>query len=175
MWGLLLGFAGKHKQLLFEALAVIGAVLLLWGWAARHYHDKYQPEIDAAHTERDNALEQVRLARQDQVIANKASKGYQDELAKLHEVAAATPAPIVRCVRRKPSQAGPVPDADSAGGSGGAAPGTGPLPQTDGPDHDIGAPLFALADQCDALSAQLRGLQGWVNEQIAARNGGPAP
>lgn len=121
-------------------------------------------------TERDTALEDARQAHADQVIANQASQGFHDELNQLKSAAALKPAPRVDCVRRSAAAVSPVPDANSASGSPATAASTGEVPPADGRTHDLGPPLFALADDCDAVSAQLRGLEAFISGEIAARN-----
>ena len=158
MWGLLLGFAGKHKQLLFEAFAVLGAVLLLWGWAARHYHDKYQPEIDAAHTERDQAKADLQAEQEAFKHAQEVSSDYQKQLAALRVTASAPPPVSLRCHATKTQ----LPAADTASGHSSPPAAAGVLPEEDGFDiADPTIPAEQLADEADRLAEQLRACQAF--------------
>lgn len=121
-------------------------------------------------TERDSALEDARQAHADQVIANNASRGFHDELDQLKVAAALKPAPRVDCVRRSAAAVSAVPDAGAARGPDAGAATTGVLPSSDGRTHDLGPALFETADQCDGVSAQLRGLEAFISGEIAARN-----
>lgn len=127
-------------------------------------------KLVTARDERDSALEDARQAHADQVIANKASRGFHDELDQLRAAAARKPAPRVECVRRSAAASSALPASNPASGSDAASAPTGTLPQTDGSSHDVGPALFAIADDCDAVSAQLRGLEAFISGEIAARN-----
>lgn len=118
---------------------------------------KYKPIVAAANLARDQAQADLAAERVNLQKAQKASKGYKDELQSLR-VASSVPAPSVRCLVTRSV----VPQAPAASGPNGAAAGTGGSTQATGQTSDIGAGLYGIADSCDAISARLRGLQAWA-------------
>lgn len=168
----LAAFWRAHAQTILEvALAAVAGALIWWA-AASHAHQADRPKIDAAKKEASDAKRDAAQARADLALekfyrtaADEASKGYQDELQKLHAAAAARAAPSVRCHVSAAGLGGPA----SLGGSDGAAAAAGILSPRAGPDTradtdtgDIGQWLYEKADRCDALSAQVRGLQDFT-------------
>lgn len=97
----------------------------------------------------------------DIALAAKASKGYQDEIDRLGTRA---PLPAVRLCRTAPAprtaDTAARPDEASPAGGVGLQGAQGGFEQ--GPD--IGPELDQIAARCDAVTAQLRGLQGWVTD-----------
>jgi ADP-ribosylglycohydrolase len=131
-------------------------VILLVAWVVFGWRDAAR-ELDTLR----NQLQAERSARIHEIqIAEKASKDYQHELEALR--AARGPAPVVRLCRPAVPAA---PTAVTAGGAdaGPAPSGVGLSGPTGGdqPGPDIGGDLDAIAARCDALTAQLRALQGW--------------
>ena len=133
------------------AYGLIGAAILGGGLWVRHEWNKGRAAIVEAQELR-KTLAAERAAK---VAADNASKGYQDELERLRNRPAR-----VRTVRvcNSPASVPPAqPGSSSAGTPGGVGDqGTGP---------DIGPDLYALAARCDALTAQLRGLQSFAAER----------
>jgi hypothetical protein len=91
--------------------------------------------------------------------AQEATDGYRSELQSLQRARARQPARPVRLCQ-PPVQA--QPDSSAPGRADGPGTAAGELPTGTGPGPDIGPDLAAIADRCDAVAAQLRGLQGWV-------------
>lgn len=91
--------------------------------------------------------------------AQEATDEYRNELETLRSRRAAEPARPVRLCRAAVPAGSSSP---AAGRPDGPAAGAGQLSGPDGPGRDVGPDLYAIADRCDELSAQLRGLQGWV-------------
>ena len=89
-------------------------------------------------------------------VTTEASNGYQAELERLRNVPASPIGPIRLC---KPATASRVQVPASKPGPDEAPGGGGPVPSADGESPDIGPALFALADDADRCSAQVRGLQ----------------
>ena len=129
------------------AYAALSAVLIGGAYYVKRQWDRGQ----AAIVEAQELRQTLAAERAAKVAADKASEGYQDELERLRNRPAR-----VRTVRvcngspsdlpaAQPGPTGPGP----AGGMGDA-----------GAGRDIGPDLYALAARCDALTAQLRGLQG---------------
>lgn len=114
----------------------------------------------------DQANAQIELERKQRDDAQAASKGYQDELATLRAARAAAPARAVRLCNvpaRTAAAEVSAPEPGSDGGTtapGGDAPAAGP---------DIGPGLYAIADRCDDLSAQVRGLHDFVRRMAAGQ------
>lgn len=105
------------------------------------------------------ATAQIEQERQAVKDAQKASEGYQNELATLRSARSAAPARAVRlCNVPASPAAGEVPGPES--GPDGSASGSGGVPPRAGPD--IGPRLYASADRADDLSAQVRGLQEYA-------------
>lgn len=132
--------------------AGLGAVLLAGGLWMRHEWARGRAAIVEAQELR-KTLAAERAAK---AAADNASKGYQDELERLRN--RPTRVRTVRVCNHPASvpPAQPRPNGSSPAGGVGDE-GTGP----DTRHRDIGPDLYALAARCDALTAQLRGLQGF--------------
>lgn len=130
------------------ALAALSAVLVFGTYYIAHRWNAGQRAI--AEVERLNR--QLAAIEAGKRTADAASQRYQDEIARLN----ARP-PRTRVVRLCPEPRRDLPPAQP--GSDGAGTPGGVGDQGAGPD--IGPDLYALAARCDALTAQLRGLQGF--------------
>lgn len=171
----LAAFWRAHAKTILEVGLVLVAAAVIWFAASSRAHLTDQPKIDAAKKEASDARRDTAQARADLALeikyrtaADEASKGYQDELSKLRADSIAHPAPSVRC--RVTGQG--VGITQAASGSDGTAAADGVLPLRAGPEAgsdtgDIGQWLYAQADRCDALSAQVRGLQDFSNRITA--------
>lgn len=156
MWIFIANFARSHWKLLAEITIAAVAVLAIWHGIANHFKAKYEPLIASANAERAQAQADLAAERVNFQKAQQASKDYQSELQKLRATASAAPVRGVRCSITNPR----VPQASAPGGPDAASTGTGDSTQTVG--SDIGPRLYGLADSCDAITAQLRGLQAWA-------------
>jgi len=107
-------------------------------------------------------LQDERAARAREIdLASKASENYQHELEALRAAHVQLP-PVRLCRQAVPAAptvltAGRTDDAPAAAGVGFTGSTGGDQPGT-----DIGPDLDSLAARCDAVTAQLRGLQGWA-------------
>ena len=140
----------KILSYLAGAGLIVWAVMIVLGWRdASEALPKVEKEFADYRTQIAIDLE----------LARSASKGYQDELAKLRETRAAAPRRIVRLC----PPADPVRGTEPASGLDGAAPATIVVPDADGQGDrqgpDIAADLYAIADRADEIVAQCRGLQ----------------
>jgi hypothetical protein len=141
--------------LLAGALIWAGVTVAEW---RQGYHQKEAAEAAAARVARESAAAMAILAEQHRV-ALATSQGFQNERDELRKAAdAAGPAPVLRVCRPASVSAAdatgrtiPGPDAVTPGAGG----------REEAVDLDTG-PIFAIADRCDAVSAQLRALQAWV-------------
>ena len=138
------------------AVAAIVAVLLI-GMTVARWHQAAGQLTELRHQLQ---AEQSARAREIQVAAQ-ASKEYQDELETLR--LDRRPAPVVRlCRPAMPADAVAVPAARSDETGTPARMGLSGATGGDRAGPDVGPDLDAIAARCDALTAQLRALQGWV-------------
>lgn len=158
-------------------IGLAAAALLGIGLVVKNWKDEAArvPVLEQQIAQANTTIETERRLKTE---ADAASKGYQDELENLRAARAAAPVRVVRlCVNPTvPADSGgaaaqPGPDGATAPG-GELSEGTG---SNTGQGPDIGTDLAALADRADQLSAQIRGLQDYVNriqaEQHATRSG----
>ena len=155
MWGL-----SPKLMLQWGVAAIVGIVLVWAGYTVLNWkHDA--EKVPGLKQEIANHEATIKQIRHEVAIANAASEGYQSELARLSAVRdSAGPAPVVRVCKSAPQATVQVPGAQS-GSDEGASTGGG-VPQEAGPD--IGPALYGIADQCDELSAQIRGLQKFIRD-----------
>lgn len=151
-------WAVKNWRLVLGAVVML-AVLAILGFAIWKVYTWREDALrlpivqqELAQTRAD-LLEQQRLA----AVANEASNGYQQELQALR--ARRVPARVVRLCSAADQG---LPVSAGAGRPDGAAAGTGGSEAEARPGRDVGPELYAIADDCDAVAAQLRGLQAWV-------------
>lgn len=148
----------KLGGLIAGALVLLALVLIINGWR------KDAAQVPLLEERIEQVNQQIAQERKQVKDAQAASRGFQDELRTLREARAAAPARTVRLCTLSAAAPGPAvpvaqPGPDGATASaGGNAQGAGP---------DIGARLYAIADRCDDLSAQVRGLQDFVTRQAA--------
>jgi hypothetical protein len=149
---------------------VLWIVLVLKGW-----HDAKQA-LPAVRAERDAAIAETRRVRKDLAgEIDRLESVNEDLLDEKEALRAQRDAIPVRAVRlcRSPAEAGPAlaRDPAAAGRDDGAGAGARVLPPEAGWDHpegpavagvDIGADLYALADEADELLAAHRALQAYV-------------
>lgn len=143
------------------ALCVAWVGLVVWGW--KRGHDQL-PIVEQQLEDTRATLADVRAQHARELrIAQEASNGYQQELQALRDARDAAPARVVRLCSNQNSVRPAVP---SAGGPHAATATEGLGPDQDGSGSgqgpDIGADLYAIADRCDDITAQLRGLQEWA-------------
>lgn len=146
------------------ALAVIVVAFL---WYMIGIVMQWKADADALPLVKARAAEELALERahsqlmHDQFdIAYEASTRYQRELEELRN-APREPAPVIRVCKPAPAVRS-RPTGAAAPGSDAAAPATGGVQETVEFDTQ---PLYDIADQCDRLSAQVRGLQTYETER----------
>jgi hypothetical protein len=141
----------------------LGLLLAVLGFAAHYQHVK--KERAALQQQLVVATEALATERRNTKVIQEASDGYQKELAALAASRTAAASRAVRLCVEPPRSAVPVPPAGS--GLDGPAPAPGGDAAAAGPD--IGPRLYGLADRCDELAAQVRGLQVFVRGAANAR------
>ena len=134
--------------------AAVVALILWAGWLVMSWRDDSH---HLAAVTAQLAAERASHAREI-ALAAKASKDYHDELDSIRT--ARQPVPVVRLCRAAPavpaSTPGRTDDSPAASGVGLSGSQGG-----DQPGPDIGSDLDQIAARCDAVTAQLRALQGW--------------
>lgn len=140
---------------------VLSAALAGAAFTVNHWRNEAAkvPVLKQEIRDHEATIEQIRA---NIVTANNASQAYQDEIARLRERRTVSPAPVVRVCRPARQATVPVPGTES--GPDEAAPAGGVLPPEVG--SDIGPELYGLMDEADELSAQIRGLQKFINDLI---------
>ena len=157
-------------------VGLAAAAMLGLGLIVKNWHDE-AARVPVLEAEIAQAKVTVETERRLKTEADAASRGYQDELEKLRAARAAAPVRTVRlcinpAVPAHGEGAAAQPGSDGAAAPGGEfSEGTG---SNTGQGPDIGPDLAALADRADQLSAQVRGLQDYINriqaEQHASRS-----
>ncbi len=151
------------KQWLQLGIAVVLLVLLVWaGIAVSHWRNE-AAKVPGLKQEIKEYAAQIEQLKADVTASNAASAGYQAELARLRAARTTGPTPVVRvCKPAKVPASGPTqPGSDEGSADGGL------LPQEPGPD--IGPALYGDADLADEVSAQVRGLQTYINTVCLAK------
>lgn len=156
------------NPLLYVRIGIAAVVLAVLGWAGFIVHGWHRDagRMAAAEADRDaikaQAAQTIASLQESIVAAQAASQGYQNELSTLR--AAARPVPAVRVCKPAggsvPAVAAAARRPDAAGPPAGVVPGA--VGGDSGVSRDIGPDLAALTDEADRCSAQLRGLQAWV-------------
>jgi hypothetical protein len=160
--------------MLTTRLLSIGAsivILVLLGWGI--HHDGYKSGHQAA---LDEGKVLVAVADKKTDLAEAKARGlsaqieadHQAALKALEDARAATPTRTVRLCNNSPNRSSVPSVSDSTTGTHETT--DEGLPDTPGPD--IGAGLYALADEADTNSANCQSLVDWVNKQ--AQNGQPS-
>jgi len=144
----------------------IAAIVLLvaagfgaYKWQA-HQAEKFENLSIHLSAQLDEARAAIRRAGEQARVARETSIEYQAELERLRNAP-----PVTRTVRLcpDPSPGSPGVPGTPAGADGPGSPG-GELPGGAGPD--IGPWLYYEAGRADAVAAQLRALQAWINRQL---------
>ena len=138
------------------SLALLGVGLVVGNWLINIGREQVQPHLDMALAERDNLASTLKFERANAKKAEEAVNAYTKEIAGLRRVIRDRP-PVRVCFSD-------APDVPAAGPSAGSAndPTASAGSVSGAPRGDLAA-LRELAYQCDALSAQLRGLQKWAS------------
>lgn len=151
---------------LLAYLVSAAVVLGLLGWAGFSFHHlrTEAARVPGLIAERDQARADAVKLRSDYTTAQRVSRDYQAELSGLRAAADAQPPRAVRlCIDPAPRHS-PIPAAER--GLAGGATAAGVVSDAARPDRgqgpDIGPELYRLAEHCDRVSAQLRGLQAFV-------------
>jgi IS5 family transposase len=153
------------SQVRFAAYGALLATLIVAGFSLRHVitkAGKYDAEVTRrVQLEKDHA-EYVRADNAADAARDKASQGYQHELATLR-AAAARPVPAVRlCAQPATVAADYAPAQAIAAGPFATSAPADVFPAGTGTDttvsRDIGPDLFRLMERADAVSAQLRAI-----------------
>lgn len=122
--------------------------------------DKYTAERARRESVEDRFAQYIRQDDEQDAKRDKASQGYQDEIARLNAENAARPVPVVRVC--KPNPIAPMPArTETPGGPSTAATAPGVVSAGTGTDtqgRDIGPALARLLDRADLLSAQTRAI-----------------
>jgi hypothetical protein len=146
----------RYLPHLIAAVAVVAAAA--WGVhkIREGVRDELEPEIRRLET-------QLRAERADRARAETALDAYRAELDGL--ASRTQPATPVRLCRTAPvrSPKPPTEGADAAAPAAGGDAGQVGADSGEGSGPDIGPDLRDLAASCDAISARLRALQGWVS------------
>jgi len=136
--------------------AVVAALLLWIPHSLKEAgRNEIRPELDRVSRERDNLLAVLEIERANAKKAEEAVNAYSREIAGLSRVIRDR-TPVRVCFSDAPD----VPAAGPAAGS--ANDPTASAGSVSGAPRGDLAALRELAYQCDALSAQLRGLQKWA-------------
>lgn len=156
------------KQWLQIGAAIVVAVVLFWAYGSFKHLQSEAAKVPGLKAEVAARTAELTQLRKDYDETQTASKGFQDELARLRTTAAAAgPVPVVRVCKPAPElprPATPQPGPDEG------APAGGVLPQEPGPD--IGPALYGDADLADTLSAQIRGLHYYIENVCHAQKAG---
>lgn len=134
------------------AYGALGAAIIGGGMWVRHEWNAGQRAI--AEVQRLNR--QIAALEAGKRTADAASMRYQDELERLRNRPVRTR--VVRLCPDADRNVSPAQPGPTGTGPAGGVGDTGTGPDT---RRDIGPDLYALAARCDALTAQLRGLQGF--------------
>lgn len=155
----------KNWGWLWKVLAAVGAALILW-WAVSTVLD-WKADSDALPEVKKQAVHDLAVmqGKIDNLqsaydVAYKASKEYQDELAKIRDM----PIPVNTVIRVCKPISVPSPETRSAAAPGpdAAAPAAGVLSE---PSELDTRPIFGDAKLADDLSARVRGLQFYIKNQ----------
>jgi len=145
----------RQAPYIIISLALLGVGLAVGNWLIGIGREQVQPHLDTALKERDNLASILDFERANAKKAEEAVNVYTKEIAGLRRVIRDR-GPVRVCFSDAPDvpAAGPAAEGvDGGTSSAGGVPGA--------PRGDLAA-LRELAYQCDALGAQLRGLQKWV-------------
>ena len=147
-------------QLIASAIIVI--VVIALGGLVLHWKNQ-AAKVPGLRQEIKDYAAQIEQFKLDVAASNAASAGYQAELDRLRNARTVGPTPVVRVCKpaKVPAGGSTQPGSDGAGSAGGV------LPLEPGPD--IGPPLYSDADRADELSAQVRGLQTYINTVCLAK------
>jgi hypothetical protein len=146
----------RQAPYIIISLALLAVGLTVGNWLIGVGREQVQPHLDRALAERDNLASTLEFERANAKKAEEAVNAYTKEIAGLRRVIRDR-GPVRVCFSDAPKM-----PASSAASSSANDPASSAGSVSGAPRGDLAA-LRELAYQCDALSAQLRGLQKWAS------------
>lgn len=146
------------QSLLLRIGLAIVVLVVVAGGCTYYEHTRMQEIVDAEKLNVLRAEAETQIAKANEQLAQDVAKGLRDEVESLHAAASAQPAPSVRCRTSSPTVSTATATSTPVGTSGGVL-------QTElGHDTgDIGAALYAKADEADIVAAGLRACKAWAD------------